>query len=409
MSFKLELFNPSNYPRGGVVAVPWLPIAQTTGISPDRLLLFDEQNRSLPLQIDQPDMSDRSHDKLCFLLQDLIPPGPEDYSVPSAVLRAEEGVRSRQDGGGRIAVLGEPQRRVELCNQRLTVSLSLLAERELEKGKWYAGAADSVRLDGIEILDEFAARFHSGPSEEQWKNHDPEKRCMQIDKLHFWNAPWEEKPLHEVKIYEKSYRLASQCLGPVRATVMIVCPFYYSYNDSSTGHPVQMECALHRILSMNVGADSDYVLEEIYVKGGLAQMRGGHSNLSSTLSFAAHYFTNMDVGYSPVVYRYEHIPDWLAVGCPEGNKFDPHPGYGFATDVHTASFSAPVPNYPNKERAHRTFCWGLPPDKAVHCLHAFIRGEPAGFGARTGRLWYEQIYKPLNNARVAGMARPNAA
>jgi hypothetical protein len=409
MAFKLELFNPSNYPRGGVVAVPWQPIAQATGVSPERLLLFDEHGRSLPLQVDRPDNSDPSHDKLCFLLQDLIPPGPEDYSSPSAVLRAEDGDRRAEDRGLRVAALGDPPKRVELRNgsEKLTVSLSLLGERELEKGKWYAGAADSVRLDGIEILDEFAARFHSGPSEEQWKNHDPEKRCMQIDKIRFWNAPWEEESFHEITIYDKFYGMASECVGPVRGSVMIVCPFYYSCNDSSSGRRVQMECRLHRIISLNAGAD--YVLEEIYVKGGPSQMRGGRGNQPSPLSFSAHYFTNMDVGYNPVVYRYEHIPDWFAVGCPEGNRFDPHPGYGFATDVHTSSFSAPVPDYPNRERAHRTFCWSLPPDKNVHCLHAFIRGTPAGFGARIGELWYEQVFKPLNKVRIVGMSRPKAA
>jgi hypothetical protein len=391
MRFKLAVFNPSDYPRAGHVTARWQPIGKETGIDPKEITLLDESDRPLPFQIDRVDKSDPSRDTFSFSLPEAIPRGAEDYSIPSAYLHLTEGSPAAPQAAKvgicvRSSETGEE--RVELWNEILFVCLSLSPSPGPGAGRWYAGSADSVRLNGKETLDVWVL---------DWVGHDPEKRCMQVDKLRLWSPAREDAPLQEASLFDHPYQLVSQCVGPVRAAVTIASsPFHYQHSDPSTRRPGQLEYKLYRIISLYAGAD--YVLEELYVKAnrpGKPREQGGDAK-AIDLCFSAHYFAYMDMGFEPAIYRFEQIPDWFAVGAPHGHALEPHPGYGFATDVHVASFAHPHPGYPNGQRAYRTFSWELPPCRSAKCLHLFMRGQPAGFDSMTGRAWYEHIFKPLN-------------
>ena len=393
MGFGLSIFNPSPYRRGGHVTAPWQPIQEKTGIDPKRIVLLNASDQPLPVQVDCPDESDPSHDTLSFSLPpESIPPGREDYSLPSPVLlRLEEGSPVECSvGESQIYVhnLSTTRDRVEFWNEKLFVSLSLLLYRPYEGKNWYVGSADSVRLDGKEILDAFRDDV---PFE-----HDSEKRCMQVDRLRLWNPAWEDCPFQDVSLFDRPYRLVSQCTGPVRAAVTIAAPFHYDYLDPFTRQQKTLECEFYRVISCYVGVD--YVLEELYVKGRWPEKKGGKKSgtMAINLCFSARYFANMDMGFMPEIYRFEQVPDWFAVGEPRGHALERHPGYGFATDVHTASFTHPHPGYPDAQRAWRTFSWCISPSKNAKCLHVFMRGQPAGFDSVAGHRWYEHIFKPLN-------------
>jgi hypothetical protein len=397
MRFKLSVFNPSQYRRGGYVTVPWQPIQKRTGIDPKNVVLLDKSDQLLRVQVDHLDESDTSRDTFSFLLVDAIPPGAEDYSVPSAFLRLDEGSppSSPASKGTHVPNLQTTEDGVELWNDTLFVSLCLSPSRGKDRNNWYAGSADSVRLYGKEILDAWMAELVG------WGGHDPEKRCMQVDKLQLWNPAWKDRPFEERSMFDCPYRLVSQCLGPVRAAVTIASsPFYYQYSDPFTRQPEQMECKLYRIISLYAGAN--YVLEELYVKGicpEKLQEKDGRPKMID-LCFSARYFACMDLGFEPAIYSFEGVPDWFAVGAPQGHAFLPHPGYGFATDVHTASLVHPHPGYPNGPLAYRTFSWHISPSKNAKCLHLFMRGHPAGFDSMTGQAWYEHIFKPLDKVEV---------
>jgi hypothetical protein len=398
MRFKLAVFNPSDYPRAGHVTAPWQAIAKETGIDPEGVALLDESDQPLPFQIDRVDKSDPSRDTFSFPLPKAIPRGAEDYSVPSAYLYLAEGLPAEPQAakvGIDVRNPGTAEERVELWNEILFVCLSLSPSPGQAAGRWYAGSADSVRLNGKEILDAFAAEL-------DWWGHDPEKRCMQVDKLRLWSPAWEDAPFQEASLFDHPYQLVSRCEGPVRAAVTIASsPFHYQYSDLSTRQPGQLECRLYRIISLYAGAD--YVLEELYVKADPPRKprgRGGGAK-AIDLCFSPHYFAYMDMGFEPAIYRFEQIPDWFAVGALHGHRLEPHPGYGFATDVHVASFAHPHPGYPNWQRAYRTFSWELPPCRSAKCLHLFMRGQPAGFDSMTGRAWYEHIFKPLEVRRAS--------
>ncbi len=182
--------------------------------------------------------------------------------------------------------------------------------------------------------------------------------------------------------------LRSHSTGSVRASLTIASePFDYPYTDPLTEGTHHMECRLYRSLSLY--ANADYLLEELWVKGQLSE------NKSVDLYFTSQYFADMDIGYFPKEYQFPGIPDWFAVGRPYDLLEAPHPGYGFATDVHTASFTHPHPDFPDKSKDYRTFSWSLQPSKAAKCLHLFMWGNPGGFDDRAGQYWYELIYKSL--------------
>jgi hypothetical protein len=387
MRIKLSVFNPSNYPRGGHVVTPWQPIGDATGISPDAFRLLTEDGEEIPAQVDRIDPSDRRLDTLAFVLpDDAAAPGPEDYSQPTAAVFLESVGRPKAKKSTAAAdPAGPPPRRVELANGKLVVSISLLPSQDNSERDWFAGSAQSVRMGATELLDVWRSKL--GLIE-----HDVEKRCMQVDRLFIQNPPWAGEPAQEVPLFKMPYERLSFFSGPVRTACTIVsAPFEYVYADPSHKSRTQLECNFYRTLILYNSAD--YLIEELWLKGRDLRAKGEPVDLL----FSARYFSYMDLGFDPAIYRYEDVPDWFAIGYPHGYI---HPGYGFATDVHARQLRYPHPAYPVRENSYKTFSWELYPSRKARCLHLFQLDNPDSIERRTGHAWYEEIYKPLNKVEL---------
>jgi hypothetical protein len=375
--FEIDVFNPSDYARGGPVTAPWQPIQRATGIGANAFQLLDGNGRGISAQIDRIDPADPSLDTLVFSLPSRVAPGPDDYSRASATVFLEAGSGPRPEVS---PVPADSPARVELSSGALTVSLSLAPCQDDSGHDWFAGSAQSVRRGATEMLDVWRSLLG-------FVEHDPEKRCVQIDRLLLSQPPRAGLPDQEIHLHKSPYQLVSVCSGPIREGYTIMsAPFGYVYWDPSEGSRETLVCNFFRSVSLYRG--SDCVVEELWLKGTAA---GGDAE-STNLSFSARYFANMNLGFDPVVYRFETVPDWFAVGYPDG---DVHPGYGFATDAHARHLRHPHPGYPDARNAYRTFSWELHPSKRARCLHLFYLDGAVPVEHRAGHAWYEEIYKPL--------------
>jgi hydrogenase maturation protease len=383
----LAVVNPSDYWRGGYVATPWQPIAQQFHLSPDELILSDLRDRthsSLWGQVDRIDPDDPDRDMLIFSLPQPIPPVSGSGAMASMLIKIDQGkLLPRGAGEPYLEVVWDPDGRargVRLINKRLTVWLNLVPDPENHGRNWFAGAATSVQLEHQEILDPFPAATG------EWMHHDPEKRCLQVAELQLPPPPHPIKsPYYSVPLFNHAYRLVAQNEGPVRASVTIASePFDYMGPDPVSGMNRHLTCELYRVISLYAGAD--YLIEDLVVKGkpkGQDDEQFGAAAVN--LSFAVRYFTHIDLGHQPILYRPPHVEGWFAIG----SSVSPYPGYGFATDLHIDAVS-----YPHQGNEHQ-LSWQLLPGRSATCLHLFMRGQTEADDSQTGRSWYELLYEPL--------------
>ncbi len=382
----LAISNPSDYWRGGYITVPWQPIYQHFQIPPEELVLSDLRDRThtpLLAQVDRIDPDDFSRDTLVFSLAQEIPPGSADNSMISGFVKVDQGQAVPQGlGEPDLEIISDPNGRdrgVRFVNNRLIVWFNLVSTPENDERNWYAGSASSVQLDRQELLDP----IHAVKGE--WMGQDPEKRCMQIDRLQLPGLE-PRAPYYQVSLFNHSYRLVSQCSGPVRTSITIASePFEYLGTDPRAGEHCHLMAQLYRVIHLYAGAD--YVTEELFVKGKPILNKGETDNSAESISlnFATHYFTHLHLEQTANLYQPPHVPSWFAVG----SSIEPHPGYGFATDVQLDAVT-----YPHQGDFNR-FSWQLLPCQSAKCLHLFMRGQAEGFDARIGRDWYELIYRPL--------------
>jgi hypothetical protein len=391
MPFNLLVYNPSNYQRRGYVAVPLQEIRRKTGFSSGQFILRDKNDNVLHTQVDSVDPEDPSRDILVFSLAQPIQPGPSDYSsysdsISISVEQNEATVQKQNqielsfetiEGSDGIT------RGVKLRNSRLEVYFNLLPSVEEDNRKWYAGSATSVQLDQKEMLDPFKAEM-------DWMGHDPEKRCMQIDRITLHYAPWEMIHHQEVVLIDKPYKFIHGSYGSVRATFTIASiPFGYTYSDPVTQNKIYFECQLYRIISLY--ADADYLLEELFVKA--KPVKAGKSvSKAVNFFFTACYFMSTYMGHNPHLYWFENVPDWLAFGSKSSKPF---PGYGFSCDVHIGSVAHPPRDFPDMDNWEKALSWELEPCKLARCSHLFMRNQEGVLTSRAGHSWYELIYKPL--------------
>lgn len=382
----LAISNPSDYWRSGHITIPWQPIYQQIQIPPEELVLSDLRDRSrtpLLAQVDRVDPDDPTRDTLVFSLAHATPPGLEDSSTFSSFLRADRG-KPIPEGLGEPyleVVLGSDgrERGVRFVNSRLIVWFNLVSAPEDNERSWYAGSATSVQLEHQELLDPLLA------AKGEWMGQDPEKRCMQVDRLQLPGLE-PRAPHYQVSLYNHSYRLVSRSNGPVRASITIASePFDYIGSDPMTGNTCHFVCELYRVISLYAGAD--YLSEELFVKGKPKAEKGESSDRAEAiyLNFAAHYFAHIHLGQKADIYQPPHVPGWFAIG----SSVMPHPGYGFATNGHID-----LVTYPHEGDENRC-SWLLLPCQSVKCLHLFMRTQAEGVDSCTGRCWYELIYKPL--------------
>jgi hypothetical protein len=382
MPDQLFVFNHSCYSRDGSASVAWHPIQLRTGIVPEEVALFDESGTEIPCQVDS------SRDTLIFSLPRKI--DPASGSAPSAIFTIQRrSSTSQQTEKAHLKVLERDpngrERVVQLSNERLVVSFNLLPSRGDPETYWYAGAATSVRLDGLEMLDAFAAAFKG------WENHDPEKRCMQVDELRV-EIPGSRAPIFQtVRLFDQPYQLVSKSSGSIWASITLASHAF----DINTGDlESRGRYQFYRIISLLAGAD--YLLEELLVKRVPVQTFTAASAMH--ISFVPRYFAHMDLSFQPELNRFSDVPEWFAIG----SRFSPYQGYGFATNARLDSVSYPHPESPDPTNRHKQFSWKTLPCQSATCLHLFMRSaggrgrnHPEHFDARTGKCFHEVIDRPL--------------
>jgi len=391
MAVKLNIRNPSSWPRRGYVAIPWQPIARRLDLASPHLDLRGPTGTSLAAQIDVVDPADRERDTLVILLDREVPPGSDDYSQVVAQVEIKGGPPAAAGLAPQTApAIGpehppaDPPRGFKLANGKLEIWFNLLADTGDPSRNWFAGCATSVVVENGEMLDAFRQALFG------WKGHDPEKRCLQIDRIRLPLCAWDERPHRDELMFNRPYTLLSQSAGPVRTSAAIAsAPFSYRYRDPVTDKDHDLECRLHRIIS--VYRDSDYLMEELSVRG--MPVTGGPGARPVKLRFAARYFAQMDMGLQPQLTRFWQVPDWFSVSC----GWPPLQGYGFATDMHTTEFNNPPGDYyaADPGRRCRAFSWELGAGSTVNCLHLFKHGGHEELSRHAGHAWYEHIYKPL--------------
>ncbi|HEY0379060.1 MAG TPA: hypothetical protein VGC87_19245 [Pyrinomonadaceae bacterium] len=417
----LLVFNPSRYPRGGWVTVPWGPIARETGFGQDALSLHQGDGAPLFHQVDQIDPADPSRDTLSFFLSKEIEPGDEHYQTHTG----EVFIVGRPAGDRERRRAPEQTRDYELSNNQLDVRLHLSPESEDEKGYWYAGSARSVRLEKLRDVEDGEV---VGPRREFldfinifYLDHDPEKRCMQLESIRVSqrvSQPDSRSGSYQhIYLHDQAYRLVSECYGPVRKTVTIASePFYFGYSAPDAPEPVPLRCELYRVFSLY--EDREYAVEELFIKATPPDNFIGAAAFN--LFFEARYFTYMKLG-QPQLLLYENVPDWFAMGDLASSLV-----YGFACDAHVSRAEHPDPSFPVSDNQWNSFSWTLSPCQTATCLHLFSKHQPRDFPSdpdpshwlealenqatrwftgQAGHAWYEIIYKPL----YARLAAPGEA
>lgn len=375
----LTLRNPSDYPRRGPVSVPWKPIHDRTGIPPGSLVLTDQHGTELAAQVDPVDPSDPSRARLVFLPYREVEPGAEDYSRACGSVSVHLGTPAALPGL-------QPWVDVEptgfnLRNGVLDVYVSYGAD---QGRPYFAGAANSVQLHGLDVLDGISS--YNG-----WENHEPEKRCMQVDRLCLARPAWLGGPPYQyVYLADQPYDLVHTSQGPVRATATIASPpFHYDYGDPVSGRTGRMVCRFFRVLSVYHAGNC--VADELYVRA--VPEHGEPGARGTDLVFSARYFAfmNMGLGNRRRMTHHEHIPDWFTISL---SQEPPLHGYSFATDVHAKPIATPHPGFPAK-KPHLSYSWELGAGRGASCLHLFQCGPHQDQVDNAGRAWYNHVYKPL--------------
>lgn len=389
MSFKLAIYNPSEYQRKGQITVPLQEIPEPMRLSPENWVLRDEWGNQLPYQIDRIDPQDPCRDTLSFAVQEWISSGPTNYSSASTFVTVEQGVPEMRFGNEPcLEILWGPDgnaRGFRLSNRRLIVWFNLIPDLENNGQDWYAGSATSVQLDRQEILDHFMIDCTS---------HDPEKRCMQVEQVELWNMS--DRHPTRIKLFNQPYELICHSIGPIRATVTIASkPFNCNYPDPKENKPKprQLRCRLYRVISLYIGAE--YVIEEMFIKAESINETTAKEVINPffAVSYYAHinFRPQQDLADEERIGRF-YVPSCSAVGSPR----PPYPGYGLATDIPHAD--------PIRWGQHR-FKWQLGTSQSVKCLHLFMHGPSGGHYDWTGSYWDKYIYRtPIAKFHEEGQA-----
>jgi len=378
---KLQIYNPSQYPRAGTLTVPWELICRKAGVPPGEVVVHDEYGNALPTQVDYAAQPCSARATLVFSLAREVSPGPEDYSAPSSYVTVERGRPAEPGPHPEVVKVGEPPHELRLMNEEMQIHFNLNPSPWGDGRDWYAGSATSVQIGRQEILDTFRSILN-------WLDHDPEKRCMQVDQIKMPRPPWDGAAWQQVSLFDRPYSFVASSVGQIRAAVVIASePFDYTYFDPVINQSRRLKCSLHREISLCRGAD--FVAEELRLRG--VYDGAGAEGVSHDLLFAPRYFTYMDLGLYPSLFKPDGNSGWFAMS----GAWAPHQSYGFATDAHVSSVSAPHEGFPVEKDAHKTFSWELQPVRSARCLHLFAYQKESAFLPHVGRVWYEHIYKPL--------------
>jgi hypothetical protein len=270
----------------------------------------------------------------------------------------------------------ETGKRIELKNGCLTVSFSLSAEPGplVPEGKmrWYAGSANSIRYrydaePDVEMLDfnrHYLSHF-------EWRGHDPEKRCMQIDQIMLHDPSLGTDITARVGVFDRDYEVISVDRQDRECSILVqcrlTCPAFAS---------LPMDQALPRYFlrrKITLRAETNYVLDDVSV---VRCDDAGRSPVSQTaIDFDASYFAFIDCGLAPTVSR-DLAQGWFTAALTGGHAYAKQFAYGFlssATPI--TSLDNPAPGFPYPNMAHKTFSWQTARCRHFCAVHFFSMGS----------------------------------
>lgn len=376
--FNSLLFQKLEQLPGNHIKLPWQPIYQETQIEPDKFILRNQFGDYVPAQIFEIDPLDPSHNFLLIFLTETLAKC-ENLSDALASLRIvnDEPVIPNR-GFPRLEIIWGPDERargVKLMSGQLSVWFNLIpAPKDDENDwNWYSGSATSVLRGDQEMLEPFKSHDLGTVQEPHWMGHDPQQRCMQVDKIQIWDEvrdAWSEP--HELSY--QPYELIKYTIGSLGVSITIAStPFNYNKKDKES------KCRLYRVISLL--KDADYVLEELYVSR--VNPGANERDKDDYLEFKAHYFTFMDLSHRPIPQEdHESYQAFimLSTWCSqvESDKLL-FPVYGFGSTVSLEKLDEdahkiveyPTKDFPQWANRGRTFSWGLSRCQSAHCLHRF--------------------------------------
>jgi hypothetical protein len=384
-SASIAILNPSNYWRRGVVVMEWAPFAKVLGRNSEcASVIFREE---VPTQVDRIS-EDRDRDELAFEAPHDIRPGDEHYETECA--RASVTTAAQPQASGPTAERIDYG--VKLRNSKIEAWIFVTPNPWGGDRPWYAGAITSLQIfdarypDPMQVLD--ANRALIG-----WGGHDNEKR-LQLAAIEIARPPWDSTARDTFNMFNRPHIVEAAGSGPVRAWVTVKSrEFEYTYKDITSGTASTYVCTLHRCISLY--RDADFLIESVWVSTPFT----GRKASRLELAFNARYFLQMDFGLNPRITHLPLMPDWFSIACSD---MEPHPGFGFATDVHCEHVYNPPVDFPNPAREHRAFSWNTGVGFGMKCIHMFRLGiQPEAMAQDAGHGWYEFIYQPLR-ARIVG-------
>lgn len=376
-SVRLTLHNPSPYERGGIVITKWKPISELLG-NPSHVRVYrdyDSGNRvELTAQIDHIDPADDTRDQLVFVLNDKLSRGDEDYrkSCGDVVVEVADPY-SPAAGPQAIKLLHG----VKFDNGRFILWLNTASHHNAPNNHWFGGAVTSARLNNAELLDPIA--------DDLGFPHDPDKRALQVDRIHLVRGPWDEDGSFDAYIFNQPWKCVAVASGPLRATALIVSSsFEFKCRDADQVQRT-FKCAVHRAASIYAG--SDLIVEKMWVRADVDGETG-----PVDLWFSPRYFMLVNLSLEAIQFRYPDHPGWFAVLAERA----PQHGYAFATDSYAGAIWHPPLDHRNRETRHRAYSWELGATREANCVHLFRRDSTTqALTDAIGWAWYDLTYKPL--------------
>jgi len=382
---RVIVHNESQYWRLSPVEMSWAKISakwqSQFGESLEQCQVLDSNGKPTLHQIDRVDINDPTKDMLVFLAD-----VQERSTAMYSISRIDSDETEEIEQKATIRFL-QPEEKwdAELSNSEI----KMLFHRGRTPSGHMAGSAYSLETStGINLTNPYNLPVLG-------------KRLMQLEKI-FIKTPWD--PYSEAEWYfaDCDYEYVNSSEGPLRCFLTVKAPFYMIYDNPVRSGPgkiiTRLNCFLYRVISLY--SCRDYVCEDIYaeakgfrksivVNGTELLLDEGINSLD--LSFVARFHMVVPGlrGYDRDFKMIYVCPDWFSVG---NNSF-PHPGIGFASNVHVTQ---------PKDLGDLHWNWDLYPTWHIRCLHQFMYGkntpEKEGiydFGDVVGKRWYDVIYTPL--------------
>jgi hypothetical protein len=367
---------------GGYVKLPWQPIYQETQILPNKFILRDGDDNYVPAQVFEVDPLDPCHNFLLISLTETLAKC-ENLSAALGSLRMEKNelvIPNREFP--RLEIIWGPNkgvRGVKLLSGQLSVWFNLIPAPGDDENNWnwYSGSATSVLRGDQEMLEPFKSHDWGTVQEPHWMGHDPQQRCMQVDKIQIWDKArnaWSEP----YKLSYQSYELITYNIGSLGVSITIAStPFNYNEEDEES------KCRLYRVISLL--KDTDYLLEDLFVSR--VNPRAEKREKGDYLEFKAHYFTFMNLFYKPDPQEDTESHQAFIMSSIWSSQRESgrllYPAYGFRSNVPLEKLDEdankiveyPTKDFPQWPNYYRTFSWGLSRCQLGQCLHRFAFRE----------------------------------